>query len=712
MSSIKSFFLSKKGILISTLSLVFIAVVVFAVKRYSKPAAVDKSFSKYIESYTSGIISKESNIRIKLIAHVQGTHVQNEALPDGIFSFSPSIKGKAYWVDALTIEFRPEKHLDPDEVYSATFKLGKVIDVTDHYQEFQFTFQTLTPDFTVSFNGLQTSPRTSLDKMKLEGVIQTADAEKNDLIEKLISVDYPSETHISWQHNAYNHTHTFTIDKLVRAADKITPLTIKWDGSPLDVDKKGSKAYEVPAVGDFRVLDIRAVQDQEQYVLVQFSDAIMVGQELNGLIGIGNTSEPSYTIEGSMIKVYTSERLDGNYDVFVNPGIENISHQKIKKSYKANVFFENKLPAVTIPGKGVILPSAGKLMMPFEAVNLNAVDVSIIKVYEDNVAQYFQENDFDGNNELRRVGKPVVEKTIRLDADKSVNLNKKTRFMLDLDKLIRTEPGAIYRVVIGFRKEYSLYNCTAGGPVRASNGEEEYEGYEGEDGGSGGSISDDDNDFWSRYDSYYPSNYNWADKDNPCTTSYYTKSKWATRNIIASNIGLVAKRGTDNSMVVIATDILTAQPISGLELDMQDYQKQVITKQTTDSYGLAKFDIKRKPYLLVAKRGDERGYLKLDDGNALPLTRFDVGGDEVQKGVKGFIYGERGVWRPGDSIYLSFIMEDKAKKLPADMPVEFSFYNPMGQLYSRICKINRLMGFIVSTRPHKLPMLPATGQPK
>ncbi|QKJ29552.1 hypothetical protein HQ865_07230 [Mucilaginibacter mali] len=692
MSAITGFFSSKKGIIITTVSLVCVAAIAYAVKHFSKPQPVDRSFSKYIESYTAGMISKESSIRIKLVRQVQGTHVQNEALPDGIFSFSPAIKGKAFWVDALTIEFRPAQKLDPDKAYQAKFKLGKVIDVPERYQEFEFGFQTMKPDFTVTYNGLQTSPRNSVDKMKLDGVIQTADAEKNELVEKLISVSYPSETHISWQHNAYNHTHTFTIDKITRAADNITPLTINWDGSPLNVDKKGSKAYDVPAVGDFRVLDVRAVQDQEQYVLVQFSDAIMVGQELNGLIGIGNTTEPSYTIEGSMVKVYSAERLDGNYDVFVNPGIENMSHQKITKTYKANVFFENKLPAVTIPGKGVVLPSAGKLLMPFEAVNLNAVDVSIIKVYEDNVAQYFQENDYDGGSELRRVGKPVVQKTIRLDADKSVNLNKKTRFMLDLDKLIRTEPGAIYRVIIGFRQEYSLYNCSAGGPVKTDNNDNEYYGDD-EEGGGGRGVSDEDDDFWSKYDSYYPTNYNWADKDNPCTPSYFTKTKWATRNIIASNIGLVAKRGTDNSMMVVATDILTAQPISGVEIDLQDYQRQVIMKTTTDSYGLAKFDIKRKPYLLVAKRGDERGYLKLDDGNALPLTRFDVGGDQVQTGLKGFIYGERGVWRPGDSIYLSFILEDKAKKLPADMPVEFNFYNPMGQLYSRLVQNKSVDGF-------------------
>jgi uncharacterized protein YfaS (alpha-2-macroglobulin family) len=40
---------------------------------------------------------------------------------------------------------------------------------------------------------------------------------------------------------------------------------------------------------------------------------------------------------------------------------------------------------------------------------------------------------------------------------------------------------------------------------------------------------------------------------------------------------------------------------------------------------------------------------------------FDVGGSEVQRGLKGMIYGERGVWRPGDSLHIAFILEDKGK---------------------------------------------------
>jgi hypothetical protein len=124
--------------------------------------------------------------------------------------------------------------------------------------------------------------------------------------------------------------------------------------------------------------------------------------------------------------------MEGSFSVVVNEGVLNIYDKRLDKNFSGNVDFENIQPSVTIPGKGVILPSSNKLVMPFEAVNLKAVDVTIIKIYENNIPQYLQSNNLDGSQELRRVGRPVVEKTIRLDADKSLNLHKHNRFFLDL----------------------------------------------------------------------------------------------------------------------------------------------------------------------------------------------------------------------------------------------------------------------------------------
>lgn len=703
-----------------TSGFVFLLLIIFSVSCKNKKTLtrIDPEFSQYIEAYTSGVISKKNTIRIQLTSDVSTAHTINETIKEDLFTFSPSVDGKAYWTDERTIEFKPEKDLKPNELYEVNFKLDKVRKVPSKFETFTFNVQVLKPSFAVEEHGLR-AVNDSKERMTLSGTVLTADVEESAKIEKILKASYPgSDVKIKWQHNETNKTHDFTVDGIKRG-NSAAKLSLEWDGDAMNIDQKDKKEIDVPATGDFKVLAVTAVQDAEEYALLQFSDPVAMNQDLKGLITVSEQEDISYSINGSEVKVYVSNKLDGNYKVTINPGILNQWSAKLNKAFTANVFFENRLPSVTIHGRGTILPnSTGKLVLPFEAINLNAIDVTVIKIYENNVAQFLQSNNMDGENELRLVAKPLVKATVRLDADQSLNLHKKNRFSLDIDKYIRTEPGAIYRINIGFRPTYSLYTCTAKPKKKivASDGtlavdtvtnimaadavEDEPEAYDEEDEyqysyASNESAPDEDDDFWSSYDRYYPYGYNWDQRDNPCSKSYFNKERFASRNILATNIGLTAKKGSVNSLVVAATDILSTEPMDDIELEVLDYQRQIVAKGKTDNSGMATLELKRKPYLLIARKGDEKSYLKLDDGTALPLSRFDVSGAEVKNGIKGFIFGERGVWRPGDSLFLSCIIEDKENKLPEEHPIEMELYSPTGQLYKRMVQTNAEDGFNV-----------------
>lgn len=70
--------------------------------------------------------------------------------------------------------------------------------------------------------------------------------------------------------------------------------------------------------------------------------------------------------------------------------------------------------------------------------------------------------------------------------------------------------------------------------------------------------------------------------------------------------------------------------------------------------------------------------------------------------MKGFVYGERGVWRPGDTLHISFVLEDRNKRIPDKHPVTLELYNPRGQFYSKQISTNGLNGFYtfkVPTQP-------------
>jgi alpha-2-macroglobulin len=685
-------FANEKNISIVFSFFLSLLTIFFSCNKKNKLIEVDPAFSKYIDAYTSGIVSKTTAITIKLAADASTTHATGEAVDNALFNFSPSVKGKTVWTDARTIEFRPEENLTPDKLYEVTFKLGKVLHVPSKYEEFKFNIQTLKPSYTVTDFGLRSNGQK--DKMILPGIIETADIEDPAKVEKLLSASQNNKAlQISWQHNGSAKTHNFIVNNIQRD-DKASQVKISWNGKPMNIDIADSKTLEVPAIGDFKVMNIMAMNDAEQYASIQFSDPVAVGQELTGLITITNQADITYSINGSEVKLYTGDKLDGDYTINVNPGIKNTWGDTLERSYTANVFFENRLPSVKIQGRGNILPNSGHLVLPFEAVNLNAVDISIIKIYENNIPQFLQGNNLGGEEDLRRVAVPVIQKTLRLDDDKTLDLHKRERFSLDIDKFLKTEPGAIYRVTIGFRPEYSLYTCHYADTASTDEDDDDDENYYYADYNTSAS-GDNDDEFWSRYDNYYPYGYSWKQRDNPCKRSYYNKDRWATRNIIASNIGLTAKRGTGNAIAIAVSNILTAEPMSNVELTILDFQQQVIAKANSDNEGFAHFDLKRKPYLVIAKQNNEKGYLKLDDGSSLPLSRFDISGEEVKNGIKGYIFGERGVWRPGDSLFINCIVEDKDGKLPADHPVQFELYTPNGQLYTQKIQANANEGYNV-----------------
>ena len=63
------------------------------------------------------------------------------------------------------------------------------------------------------------------------------------------------------------------------------------------------------------------------------------------------------------------------------------------------------------------------------------------------------------------------------------------------------------------------------------------------------------------------------------------------------------------------------------------------------------------------------------------------------------MYGERGVWRPGDTLHISFILEDREKRIPDKHPVALEIYNPKGQFYTKMISTQGMNGFYTFTVP-------------
>ena len=159
-----------------------ITICLFSCNKKDKWVDVDPAFSKYIDAYTTGTVSKTSAVRIKLAADANTTHAVGEAVKEDLFDISPSVKGKAFWLDAQTIEFKPDNPLKPDQMYQVVFKLGKVTKTPGKFSEFKFSIKTVKPSFKVGNEGLRSSG--VRNKMSLSFTTNTVNNSANHKILK------------------------------------------------------------------------------------------------------------------------------------------------------------------------------------------------------------------------------------------------------------------------------------------------------------------------------------------------------------------------------------------------------------------------------------------------------------------------------------------------------------------------------------------------
>lgn len=646
--------------------------------------AIDPGFIGYITAFTSGVISNQSTIKIRLTEPFSGAMVGKEVDKE-LFDFSPNIEGNSYWIDDQTIEFRPDKPMPSGKIYDGEFYLSKLVEVPSKFKTFNFNFQILKQNVNIEFAGNETYDNQNKKIQALGLDISTSDYIDNISLEKAVKAyQNGKELSITWDHNENTKNHSIRIDS-IRRDNSEGRVLLKVDKGIAGLEKDIDKEIKIAPVRKFEVTDIKVIQQPTQEVVVFFSDPLDENQDLTGLIYFEPQTQINIIKETNSVRITLNSRLETTVKLIANTGIKNSEGENLSAQFERDITFENLNPALALVGKGNILPSANGLNFLFKAVNIKEVNVKILKIYENNVSQFLQVNQLDGTQEMKRVARIVYKGKLALKSEKPVDFGAWNVFGIDLSKMIETEPGAIYRIHLSFTQKQSIYPCD-------STSSEDITALEEED--NDDSSFDDPGSGWYYYDDneyYYDDEYNYEERNDPCKPSFYQGSSHAiANNILASDLGIIAKGGYGSTMLVAVADINNTNPISGVEVEFYNFQRQLIDTKTTDGDGFVTIDLKNKPFLLVAKKGKQRGYLRLDDGSSLSLSMFDIGGQQNVEGVKGFIYGERGVWRPGDSIYLSFMLEDKNAVLPKDHPVVFELYTPQQQLYTRKIKTNSL----------------------
>ena len=659
----------------------------FACKEKAKDIVPSAEFAPYITAYTGGIVSQRSTIRIEL-AHEQPIVDLNKELDNNPFSFTPSLKGKTYWTNNNTLEFVPEEGaLKPGQFYEASFRLSDFVKVDNKLKEFNFSFRVQERNFAIRTEALSQTD-TQPDKVTVNGEINFSDAVSPEDAGKLLSIKGYEDEKLSATITATDRPsrYTFQITDIPCQAEDYN-LELTADGTSLGIRQKQNISILIPARGSFRFLSAQRISQPENGIEIVFSAPVSTTQNLKGLVEIPETPSSVLQVKNNKVYVYFESNHTGKLTLNLHEGIQSSEGKVLGASHSVSFGEVNLKPQVELATSAAILPDSKNLIIPFRAVNLYAVDMHIVRIFQNNVLTFMQNNTLESSNELRRSGRLVYKKTLWLGKETNKDIHKWEDYSIDLGGLIRQEPGAIYRVILSFRQEYSAYPCgdTSDADMRFADNMITLDN---------DVISPDEEAQWDTPQTYFYYNggqetywnlYEWKERDNPCHPSYYMNSeRTAACNVFASNLGMIVKRNSLNKLWITVSNILDTSTVQGAQITVYNFQLQSIGTGTTDNEGFAEISCKDNstPFMVVATTGEEKAYVRVVDGEEQSVSRFDVGGKEIQKGLKGFVYGERGVWRPGDTLHVSFILEDREKRIPDAHPVTLELYNPRGQFYS------------------------------
>ena len=644
------------------------------------------SFSRYISGFTYGVISVRSPFEIELQDNYIGSEKIGDELKTELFDISPSVEGRTILKAPNKVVFIPNKPLKEDESYTLSFALDKAIrEVDDEHKTFKYTLKTIAPSVSFMDKGIEIVSESATSKVfDYHGMVRTADFMEGKEVESNIKID--TDNPLAWTHSADGTQHEFIIKKIT-ALDKVQRMDIDIDLKNV-ITPKEDLVIEIPAKNDFVVTSMIADPDRNNQVTVVFSESLSP-TENEGMCSIQGKFDHSLEINGNRMMISPSDKMIfGDVEVKILAGAKSKHGKKLKKDYEKSLSFGSLFPSAQLIGDGNILVDNNGASVPIKTVGLNQIKVEVHKIFQSNVLYFLQNGSLSETYNMKRFGRKVYSQVIKLNGKTGFKANRAYNYNLDLSELAKLEKGAIYQVRLSFDRSmtanYADDKTTASSSLfKFSMAQNRFD----EDEEGGGEENDYD------YEYYYPDGYDYEKREDPSDDSYYNYERFSKKNFLVSNVGLIAKKGTDNKVYATCVDLLTAKPLSGAKVDVFSYQFQNIGHASTDGDGFITISATEKPYFIVATHDGQKSYIKLENYSAQSIDVFDVEGNNTQKGMKCFVYGERGVWRPGDKVFLTMILSNGYNELPKDLPCQMELLNPSGQVMDRLVVEKNLNGF-------------------
>ncbi len=396
---------------------------------------------------------------------------------------------------------------------------------------------------------------------------------------------------------------------------------------------KTEKAEEIKEeIKNFEIKNISTNSDGMPRIEVEFTDDLAQNENIDAYVKVSGDVKYTVLRDKNKIIINGDFKIGSNYSVEILKGLKGKNGKQIEENIVKTAVFKEIEPKLVFSNDGIILP-AGNKKIAFKSVNVKKVNLKIKKVYENNTTHFLQEFIFKGNGNIfdygvegrfNEVGDVVFEKTYDLNAEK--NIWKQTE--VELGDFV--DYKGLFIVELTFDEKGIDYTF----PKNA--------------------------DSWQKY-------------------NLIRNNGRIGKAVLLSDMGIIAEKERDKVTVTVM-DIIKNKPLKNADVTLITYNNQVLQKGKTNDKGEFVFDKLDNMMYVLAESGEEKSILKFGDSQ-LSYDGFAVDGIYASKGVKSFIYTDRGIYRPGDNIYISFIVRNDKEKLPENHPIKINVYSPTGKKF-------------------------------
>lgn len=193
-------------------------------------------------------------------------------------------------------------------------------------------------------------------------------------------------------------------------------------------------------------------------------------------------------------------------------------------------------------------------------------------------------------------------------------------------------------------------------------------------------------------------------------------SRWedrATQWVLVSDLGITSFK-SDAGLTVLVNSLATTEPVGGARVTLVARNNRVLGEITTDMQGRVDFGpglLKgpggAAPSGLMVYNGDHDFTFMEISGPAIDLSDRGVSGREPPGPIDAFVYGDRDIYRPGETVHVAALIRDDASKAIAGLPISVSLVRPDGQTFA-IAQADQAGGGLVTTT-FELPRNAPTG---